>query len=391
MTYDFYGEFWNKRKLMESFLNYFLEEWTKIRENKGIDWKGKVKRLKENLEGDTEFHRQLIDDFLDTNDGSSYIFHPKFQFILKEFIVENNDELKKTLHGILEDPQSGIRGYQKKYRKEIKKLDLSENSKDSYRKMFLNYQIPEEIFSLIDSLSLENPHHDLGSLPKCNFLLHVQFTLDKPYMGKDDEEFYIHENPVSKEKVFKIPYIKASSWKGNLRWAFGKPNDLPENDERLLRIFGNKKGEENPENLRKGRLYTYPTFFNKISLDIINPHDRIARAGKNPITLEVIPKGTEGNLCLLYVAFDGIGGDEKSIKEEIEIDLFLLCKAVKVLLTEYGMSAKRTSGYGAAHIEEISFRSVVLKKYEKYTNLDELIDELERKYPLKAPLGGRTE
>lgn len=219
------------------------------------------------------------------------------------------------------------------------------------------------------------------SLPTRNsFFLSIKFTLQKPLISKDDEEFYIHDNPISKEKVFKVPYIRASSWKGNLRWAFGKANELQVYDERILRMFGNKKGEEAPENLRKGRLYVYPTFFDQISLDIINPHDRITKTGKNPITLEVVPRGRRGYLHLLYVPFDKIGEDDKEIKEEIETDLFFLCRTIKALLTEFGMSAKRTSGYGIAQIEEITFRSILLKEYEKYSDLGRLIDELNNRY-----------
>lgn len=219
------------------------------------------------------------------------------------------------------------------------------------------------------------------SLPTRNsFFLSIKFTLQKPLISKDDEEFYIHDNPISKEKVFKVPYIRASSWKGNLRWAFREVNGFHEDDDRILRIFGNKKREEISENLRKGRLYVYPTFFDQISLDIINPHDRITKTGKNPITLEVVPRGRRGYLHLLYVPFDKIGEDDKEIKEEIETDLLFLCRAIKALLTEYGMSAKRTSGYGIAQIEGITFRSILLKDYEKYTDLGRLIDELNNRY-----------
>jgi CRISPR-associated protein Cmr2 len=226
---------------------------------------------------------------------------------------------------------------------------------------------------------------------RSSFFLNIKFVLRKPFISKDDEEFYIHDNPISKEKVFKAPYIRASSWKGNLRWVFGKVNDLSEHDEKILRIFGNKKKEENPKYLRKGRLYTYPTFFDKISLDIINPHDRTTKTGKNPITIEVVPKDTEGNLYLLYVPFDRIGEDEQRIKEEIEGDLLLLCKAVRALLTEYGMSAKRTSGYGSAQIEKITFKSALLREYGKYTDLDELIGDLNSRSLINTTSGGETE
>ncbi len=219
----------------------------------------------------------------------------------------------------------------------------------------------------------------LGLPIKYSFSLHVKFTLQKPYISKDDEGFYIHDNPVSKEKVFKVPYIRASSWKGNLLWAAKEANNLSEDDEKITRIFGNKKGEESQEKLKKGRLYTYPTFFNRISLDIINPHDRETKTGKNPITLEVVPPETDGDLYLLYVPFEMIGENEDRVKEEIKEDLLIICKAVRALLTEYGMSAKRTSGYGSALIGGIEFKSELLKEYDEYTDLNRLIEKLDER------------
>jgi CRISPR/Cas system CMR subunit Cmr6 (Cas7 group RAMP superfamily) len=255
---------------------------------------------------------------------------------------------------------------------------------DKYKEDLLDYSVPKITLDLMENVSVKDFHYNPKVLLRSSFFLHVRFILQKPFISKDDEGFYIHDNPVSKEKVFKVPYIRASSWKGGLRWAFGRANGLPEDDERILRVFGNKKKEETTEDLRKGRLYTYPTFFDKISLDIINPHDRIARAGKIPITLEVVPRERKGDLHLLYVSFDRIGVGSKETREETEVDLLFLCRAIRALLTEYGMSAKRTSGYGAAQIEKITFRSTLLREYEKYTDLKELIDALNGRYPLNT-------
>lgn len=301
--------------------------------------------------------------------------------------------------------------------------------KDDYKKIILNNKFTFSQLSLMDSLCLRTPHYDFENLPKSSFSLHVKFVLKKHYLSRDDEGFYIHENPISKEKVFKVPYIRSSSWKGNLRWTM--LNNLVERilkiedknkrwqvafsqRTRIVRMFGNEKetkeddifseifketiningNEENKFNYeflqyiikknyvnkdgnRKGRLRFFPTFFNRIGLDIINPHDRETKTGKNPILLETVPDGTEGDLYLLYVPFDRIGENNKNLHKEIEEDLFMLCKAVKDLLTEYGMSAKRTSGYGTADIRNIDFNSMLLQEYEGHNKLDELIQQLE--------------
>jgi CRISPR-associated protein Cmr2 len=46
----------------------------------------------------------------------------------------------------------------------------------------------------------------------------------------------------------------------------------------------------------KGRGIFYPTYFYKLSLDVINPHDRRKRAGTQPIYYEVVTEGAEGLL-----------------------------------------------------------------------------------------------
>lgn len=302
-----------------------------------------------------------------------------------------------------------------------------------YKSDFLDYRIPKESRDLAAHLLLGDPCGNKEILPRLSFFLHVRFIFLKPFLSKDDEVFYIHENPLAKEKVFKIPYIRASSWKGNLRWSalaelIGNLSNNGSQDERkfvleerarIVRIFGNEK--ENKEDkifeeifpdkriddgkeinlfnhafleyaIRKryigengsgkGRLRCYPTFFDRISLDIINPHDRETRRGKNPITLEVVPENMFGDLYLLYFPFGEILSDK--IIEEMKEDLLFLCKTTKALLTEYGMSAKRTSGYGAARIEEIAFKSTVLKEYENFKDLDKLIKQL------KGDCGKRT-
>jgi hypothetical protein len=41
-------------------------------------------------------------------------------------------------------------------------------------------------------------------------------------------------------------------------------NKLPEDDERILRIFGNKKGEEDQKNLKKEDLIHIPHFLTEL-------------------------------------------------------------------------------------------------------------------------------
>jgi len=272
----------------------------------------------------------------------------------------------------------------------------------------------------------------IEKLPKYSFAVWVNFKLLEPYFSKDDDEFYIIQNPVLKEHVFKVPMVRGSSWKGALAGAFKKLFNEKDNSEKIesyLRIFGagsdsikgiesylkeksknledfknnilefilfelgmkitkkdidgvekdtgNGKNEQSnvidflskkiiekfkkyQSNLptefqtHKGRAIFYPTYFDKISLEIINPHDRRKRAGTVPIHYEVVPSGTEGILQIVYIPFDGVLKRDNELKEEVEKDLDWLCKAIKNLANE-GIGAKTKLGWGRFKTEKIFY------------------------------------
>ncbi|HPO88259.1 MAG TPA: hypothetical protein PLW12_03055, partial [Methanothrix sp.] len=237
---------------------------------------------------------------------------------------------------------------------------------------------------------------DLAVLPPGSWFIQFTFTLAKPWMSKDDDPFYVAEsvNPVRKDKVFKVPMMSAASWKGLLRWtamhirlAQKKDSLTPEQfaTERFVQtlLFGDEKGEEpgqtkdfaayldglkpkaraeyerllrthykvkpnEPLPHHSGRLLFYPTFFDAIDVEVINPHSRKTKAGTHPIYLECVPAGAQGTFSLLYVPFDLIGKPEDEIKRQALADLQLVAEGLQDLFRTYGFSAKRTSGYGTA-------------------------------------------
>ncbi|MEW5705808.1 MAG: RAMP superfamily CRISPR-associated protein [Actinomycetota bacterium] len=206
--------------------------------------------------------------------------------------------------------------------------------------------------------AVEKPQINLNILPPCSVFIRFRFTLAKPYLSRDENLFYIIDNPVRKEKVFSRPYIVASSWKGSLRaalWQMGYNED----NEKVRRLFGNERGVELQEQLRSGRLYFYPTFFDKVSLEVINPHDRKKRVGKNPILFVCVPDKASGYFTLLYIPFDLVGKDTVEIKKQVSEDLELTCKGIEVMLTMYGFGAKTSSGFGLAQddITEVLIKS----------------------------------
>jgi len=240
----------------------------------------------------------------------------------------------------------------------------------------------------------------LQQLPNYSFILRYKIKLTAPYFSRDEEEFSIIPNPILKDTAFKVPMVRGSSWKGVLRHSGleiikeSNPADIVKKIKSLLRIFGSgndtfraifkerreeeirkkiklflafeiginptQEAEEgfknylenewrrvNPhlslagKNAQKGRAIFYPTFFDKLSFEILNPHDRRTRAGTIPINYEVVPKGTEGVLQIIYIPFDGILKPTEELEKEVRRDLEFLQKCVeKTAQTGIGAKSK---------------------------------------------------
>jgi len=193
---------------------------------------------------------------------------------------------------------------------------------------------------------IAQPVFDLVDLPPYSFQLQFTFTLAKPYLSKDDNAFYIIDNPIARDKVFQLPIVRPTGWKGSLcaaLWQLGHKKAAP--DEQIQRLFGDIRGNESGQ---AGRARFYPTFFTQTGLEIINPHDREKRAGKNPLLFESVPTGATGTFTLLYVPFDLIGKPETTTRAQIAEDVQLLAQGVQALFRTYGFGAKTSSGFGLA-------------------------------------------
>ena len=183
-------------------------------------------------------------------------------------------------------------------------------------------------------------------LPDASWVgIKVEFTLQTPWYSRDDRYFHVMDNPVRKDRVFGMPYMSASAWKGLLRWTFCMQEMGIHDKNMLLHLFGNEKNEK--EKFQRGVLTCYPTWFNQLGYAVINPHSRETKTGNGPIHYEIVPAGTEGELQLLYAPLPG-----ESERDGIETMNILgkLVDAIQDLCEVYGMSAKRTSGWGTAQI-----------------------------------------
>jgi len=224
-----------------------------------------------------------------------------------------------------------------------------ENVKNLYIEAAM--EIAENGFALPDCLKQKTPYKWLSDW----FGLEVSFILTSPWYAKDDRVFHVLDNPVRKERIFGTPFLSATAWKGLLRHSCRMQAGLLshlrkdpkmknwEDDPWLIHLFGNEKGERK----KAGALLFFPTWFDKIAFELINPHSRETRAGTNPILYEVVPAGTQGRLRLLYAPTPG---QEK--RDEVQVINFIdhFIDSIENLLTQYGISAKRTVGWGAAEI-----------------------------------------
>jgi len=244
---------------------------------------------------------------------------------------------------------------------------------------------------------------DLQNLPQNSMLIKITFRLKKPYTSKGEEEFYlleweekgksqqkIIENPIVRDRVLGCPMVRPSTWKGHLRFAAGKVEEIDgkkldeySRNKVIRRLFGS---ESEDENALKGRLYFFPTFFEEeAEREVITPLKRNTRTpAKGPINLEVIKAGKKAKFYLLYLPYP----EGKDFKEgQIKEDLKFLVNALELLFLTYGFSAKKTSGFGIiepkfpeeGQFEMTGIPKDILPRKGKFINFEELktiIDKL---------------
>jgi len=282
------------------------------------------------------------------------------------------------------------------HRKTFLKLKYGFEKKDINLLTFKNSIKSNKTYQLGDKQQLEKLLKvDTKELIKTSipnsFAIKTTFTLQAPYYSSDDDEFYIINNPCLKEKVFKVPMIRGSSWKGALLNAgrelilngqvesfasyfrlFGSGNQefrdlinaLEQSEEDLkkeLQLYALLEGlviyeKESIEKLlghirtellrvQKGRAIFYPTYFDKLSLEIINPHNRKTKAGTNPIHYEVVPQGTKAEMQIVYIPFDAVLESNEQSKKEAKSDLEFLKNCINKALNN-GIGAKTKLGWG---------------------------------------------
>ncbi len=145
------------------------------------------------------------------------------------------------------------------------------------------------------------------------------------------------------------PLAKNADAEEKKKWRQRFEEALKEADETFEQYLREKKYRVGEIEGFQGRFRFFPTFFDKVKLEVINPHDRKTGVGaRGPILMECVPPGTEGELFLLYVPLGVAEQDEASLRAEVAADLAAVAEGVRAMLTKYGFGAKTSSGFGVA-------------------------------------------
>lgn len=277
-----------------------------------------------------------------------------------------------------------------------------------------------------DEKELENY---LKTLVPLSFAVNTEFTLASPYYSADDDKYSIFDNPLLKEKVFKVPMMRGSSWKGVIASAARAVLEKNFSIENILsfgRLFGSgseefreiealtqkkvyfqkfknkvpyyalmKFGKVSMDNLnteeqkqelwqkikakelqtQRGRLVFFPGYFDKIGLEMINPHKRKTKAGTQPIYYEVVPAGAKAKFQLFYIPADNITKIQKVRKDEYNNDKKLLIEALKLIFQEnedkpqIKIGAKTKLGWGRIKpLSDENFNKMIVEVKDDSTN-----------------------
>lgn len=209
-----------------------------------------------------------------------------------------------------------------------------------------------------------------NQLPLLSATLSLKFRLLTPLLTRDDDPFYLFDNPVRKDHIFGLPYLSAASVKGLAADAYqrafpvsnwkglGKDDqtrtlNFRRNDPSALRLFGiaddgleTPKGEDE-SHAQIGRVHFSPVWFEFVQYIIMNQQDADTAKGIVPIQFEAVApvksdgkSAVEAELQLFYFN----PGDEESI---VRTDLARLLASLASWWPTLGIGGKRLAGYGA--------------------------------------------
>jgi CRISPR-associated protein Cmr2 len=130
-------------------------------------------------------------------------------------------------------------------------------------------------------------------------------------------------------------------------------------------------------------LHPYSTFWDKIDMEVINPHDRKSKTGKTPIYFETVPKGSRGVFRIIYVPLHWIMLSDEELEKRTLRDLRDVVIGLKAMMLVYGFSAKKSTGYGVIKDEwDKDASKLMIKDFVKdslkFSNFEELTQKVSR-------------
>lgn len=270
--------------------------------------------------------------------------------------------------------------------------------------------LAEQMFADLTDFIDVTPWKDL---PMPFFLIEFYFELESPVITRDETSHYPIENPIRKDYALKLPMLGSTGWKGLLRNAFLFVHLFPNWNEfykkkdeasrkkylqtrwQMLRLFGAEKeatkeqrlhqalmedaggfkkfaisrfakeGQKPPKEIPNtaGCIYTYPTIFSNLEVELINPHDSVRRVGTQPIHLEIIPSGSMGLFRIFYLLNRPTLSTSEDMNIDAKRDLVVMLKTIQFLFLELGISAKRTSGHGQVKTEMVKNKGRIVDNF----------------------------
>ncbi len=214
----------------------------------------------------------------------------------------------------------------------------------------------------------------LAAFPRYSARLLLTFRLLTPLLTKDDDPFYLFDNPTRKDHLLGLPYLSAASLKGLSTDAYQRAfpgatpwTELGDSDKdpdrtRLFRhadphakrLFGIADDGAKIES-EKGRLHFSPVWFNRLQLLVMNPGNPENAIGTLPIQFEAVAPDQTGVLEVVYFNPHGVKDSDEAT---VRADLARWLAAVATWWPALGLGAKRLAGYGAIDIVKAQLQAV---------------------------------
>ncbi len=209
-------------------------------------------------------------------------------------------------------------------------------------------QLPEDEQARRDEYifeSIENwvfgDQYSISQLPAGAVQLTFQWTTETPFFSHADNKFDVFDNPLARDLFSGRPYQKVSGAKGMLRhWM--KFQEQPDT-ETIFGLSGDDDGGHS------ALAVCGDVYFDQSSADLISPHNRISGGAVQPIFFEVVPEDAKAEWQILVWPRHGQ-------RNNLAADICTIAVYVERLLTEAGMSAKRTIGFGEGRIDSLTVR-----------------------------------